>query len=704
MSASRPGRGARQDGQTIVLFALSVVAIMAMAGILIDGGMAWAHQRQAQAAADTADLAAAEAASSGTTTQMNTAARDIAASNGFAKDLVDCAGTTQPNKGVVVNRPPASGPHSAANDPDNANDYVEVITTRAMHTTFAAALGQSCWLVSARAVASISSTGVASCNFCVLSDWLGYSTFLIDNGADLRVDGDIVVNQDNWYGGTEAVNRCGTNPCTPPSCSDWNGLPSDQRIRMCGDSAYIAHSGGATDTVVSANTISINGGWQAARYQDVMRADQLAAGCQYHPEPLAYAQLANVCIGMPKIVDPLNDPANPANIIDPPDPNELSVPVADANGCPAGADVPTGSLTNPAKLSISSGPPTSYHTICPGLYFGGFSAFGDTGQPKITMQPGIYFMVGGGFQVTGTASIDGSAGVMIYNSGGNESFSSSTLPGSGLVPPCDTGTSTCLNPIITGGGNGLSGTPGSTSVNTTVTYRMSLLKVTGQPKPTGTIDFYDGQDPIGCTVAYSGDANHLVATCATSYPLFGTRWITAVYSGDAVYAPIGDTFKETINPPSGEAVGVIDICTGPVCGANASCNLAPCSQVVLHAPASGPYAGLLLFQARQSGLGVRLWPYDGAPACTGSWMTDGVPPDANPVPPPCGPIGGLNGTVYAPHQSTGASDWDVVVNLRTGGLANLQIIAAQISLAYESNSRLAYDATQFANGRIRLVE
>ena len=703
MDEHAPARSAGQDGQAIVLFALSLLAIVAMAGLLIDGGLAWGSHRQAQAAADTAALAAAKAASYGTSTQMNTAARDIAAANSFAKDLVDCTGTIQANKGVVVNRPPVSGPHSLANDPAGANDYVEVITTRAMRTTFAAAVGQGCWLVSARAVASIASTGVASCNFCVLSDWIGYSTFQVDNGADLRVDGDIVVNQDNWYSGTTAVNRCGTNPCTPPSCSDWNGLPSDSRIRMCGDSAYLAHSGGLTDTLVSARTISINGGWQTARYQDVMRADQLAAGCAYHPQPLAWAEPANVCIGMPKIADPLNDPANPVNIIDPPDPNEMTVPIAGENGCPVDARVPTGTFTNPAKLVISGGMSTSYHTICPGLYFGGFATNGDSRQPKVTMMPGTYFMVGGGFQVTGTASIDGSAGVMIYNSGGNESFSSSTLPGSGLVPPCDPGTSSCVDPVITGGSNGLSG-PSTAGVYADVTFTMRLQARSGLPKPTGTIAFFDGDELMSCTPAYGGDSTHLFAQCTVSYSLFGTRWITAVYSGDAVYAPIGDTRKLTVNPPAGENVGVLDICTGPVCGATAACNVAPCSQVVLHAPTSGPYAGLLFFQARQSGLGIRLWPYAGAPACTGSWMSDGVPPDPNPVPAPCGAIGGLSGTVYAPHQSTGSDDWDVVVNLRTGGLANLQIIAAQISLAYDSNTRLAYDSTVFANGRIRLIE
>lgn len=55
----RPARRRGEGGQAIVLFALVLVAIIAMAGLLIDGGMAWANRRQAQNAADTAALAAA---------------------------------------------------------------------------------------------------------------------------------------------------------------------------------------------------------------------------------------------------------------------------------------------------------------------------------------------------------------------------------------------------------------------------------------------------------------------------------------------------------------------------------------------------------------------------------------------------------------------------------------------------------------------
>jgi hypothetical protein len=407
---------------------------------------------------------------------------------------------------------------------------------------------------------------------------------------------------------------------------------------------------------------------------------------------------------MPKLADPLNDPAQPQNIIDPPDSSTLTVPVAGQDGCPAGADVPTGTLASPNQLSISGGAATSYHTVCPGLYYGGLSIYGDSRQNKVTMLPGVYFIVGGGFSIAGTASVLGE-GVTIFNSSGNDAFAESTLPGVGLVPPCDSGTSACLNPVITGGGNGLSG-PNAGSINTNITFHMQLLKVSGQPKPTGTIAFYDGQDPIACTPVYGGDANHLSADCTTSYPRFGSRWITAVYSGDTVYAPTGDTHKITINPPAGEAGDNIDICTGAVCGATAACNDPswPCSQVILRAPSSGPYAGMLFFQGRSLGLGVKLWPYVGEPACTGTWMTDGTPGDPNPIPAPCGPLGGLSGTIYAPHQSTGASDWDAFVDIRADGLANVQIIAAQINLTYDNDVRLTYDPTQFANGRLHLVE
>jgi hypothetical protein len=130
----------------------------------------------------------------------------------------------------------------------------------------------------------------------------------------------------------------------------------------------------------------------------------------------------------------------------------------------------------------------------------------------------------------------------------------------------------------------------------------------------------------------------------------------------------------------------------------------PCNQVILHAPTSGPYAGLLIFQDRASGLGLKIWPYAGAAACTGNWMTDGVPPDTHAIPAPCGPLGGLSGTIYAPHLKNGSQDHDAGINFRASGLANLQLISGTVSLTYPENTRFSYRPSDFANGQVHLVE
>jgi Putative Flp pilus-assembly TadE/G-like len=139
-----------EHGQMLVLFALCLIAIIAMAGLLIDSGMAWANRRQAQAAADTGALAAAHELTTGTGTDLTAAAaaRAVASANGFRAGT-DCAGAALLNSGVTVNHPPVMAGGAHIGDPA----YVEVITTRKMFTTFASAVGQGCWLVSARAVA-----------------------------------------------------------------------------------------------------------------------------------------------------------------------------------------------------------------------------------------------------------------------------------------------------------------------------------------------------------------------------------------------------------------------------------------------------------------------------------------------------------------------------------------------------------------------
>jgi hypothetical protein len=209
----------------------------------------------------------------------------------------------------------------------------------------------------------------------------------------------------------------------------------------------------------------------------------------------------------------------------------------------------------------------------------------------------------------------------------------------------------------------------------------------GSPVPAGTVDFYDGNVQI-CSasplVPVQVGKNPVKATCLTSFSIYGTRAISAVYAGDVVYNPAGDTLTETVKTPNGTTTGPITITTT--------------GKVDLAGPTSGPYAGLTLFQERGSNLTVTLAPGDSSAGnCPGNFLTKGVPPDPGKTPDACGDIGGLQGTVYAPNP-------DALVLIESAGMANLQVIAGKIEVDNGANSRFGFDASKFANSSIHLVE
>jgi hypothetical protein len=77
-------RRGEEGGQIIVLFALAMVAIIAMVGLVLDGGSAFSQRRGEQSAADLAALAAANSILiNGDETVATTIARYTAADNGF---------------------------------------------------------------------------------------------------------------------------------------------------------------------------------------------------------------------------------------------------------------------------------------------------------------------------------------------------------------------------------------------------------------------------------------------------------------------------------------------------------------------------------------------------------------------------------------------------------------------------------------------
>jgi hypothetical protein len=79
-----PERRSTASGQVLVLFTLSLAALMAFAGLALDGGSAFAQRRQQQTAADLGALAGAnDFLISGDQAQAIARARTIAGANGF---------------------------------------------------------------------------------------------------------------------------------------------------------------------------------------------------------------------------------------------------------------------------------------------------------------------------------------------------------------------------------------------------------------------------------------------------------------------------------------------------------------------------------------------------------------------------------------------------------------------------------------------
>jgi Flp pilus assembly protein TadG len=141
-------RGDRQGGQAIVLFALSLVGLLAMSGLVLDGGGAYAQRRGGQDASDLAAVAGATAyansfAAGGTefeaSTNAQTVARQIATANGYTTDAAE---------GVAVDVTISAAPLTDAT-------LVTVSITKPHLNAFATVIGQPVWDVTTEATASV---------------------------------------------------------------------------------------------------------------------------------------------------------------------------------------------------------------------------------------------------------------------------------------------------------------------------------------------------------------------------------------------------------------------------------------------------------------------------------------------------------------------------------------------------------------------
>ncbi|HEY7941038.1 MAG TPA: pilus assembly protein TadG-related protein [Candidatus Limnocylindrales bacterium] len=154
---SRYQRHARlrdERGQTLALFALMLVALLAATGFVIDVGGAWGMQRDQQKVADVAALAGATAEANGAThDQIIAAALASATGNGYQATEVHV--NIPPTQGAYAPGGNLSGPLSTndCSTPAKYPCWVEVILSRPHENTFSKVVGLNSFPVSGRGVA-----------------------------------------------------------------------------------------------------------------------------------------------------------------------------------------------------------------------------------------------------------------------------------------------------------------------------------------------------------------------------------------------------------------------------------------------------------------------------------------------------------------------------------------------------------------------
>ena len=222
----------KESGQALIIIAFAIIGIVAIVGLAIDGAAKFSDQRHAQNAADTAAMAAAltrvdtladaETNSSISTTpeicssESMSGASDVcvalvldgldrAASNGYDNFT---------NNTVKVYSPPVSGFYK-----DN-KDYVQVIITSTINTTFSKVIGRTQLTNIVQAVAYAKpgfnlTDGAMIISYdpdpnCSTGGTGGYS---------VSVSGSATVN---LYGGGIFLNSNGVCGFTIPNCADLN--------------------------------------------------------------------------------------------------------------------------------------------------------------------------------------------------------------------------------------------------------------------------------------------------------------------------------------------------------------------------------------------------------------------------------------------------------------------------------------------------
>lgn len=173
------GRGLTgRSGQTMILLALTVTAVLTVSGLILDGGMIYFEKRRMQAAVDAGAFGGSHELRRGRRdleSQVRPAVVNDTTLNGFSDS----------NSTIVVSLPPISG--TAIGD----TNFLEVSIERAVPTTFLRMLGVTASTVRARAVAGLK----ADVDACVIAlDPDDSDALKVNGNPNLTVNCGVMVN------------------------------------------------------------------------------------------------------------------------------------------------------------------------------------------------------------------------------------------------------------------------------------------------------------------------------------------------------------------------------------------------------------------------------------------------------------------------------------------------------------------------------
>ena len=171
-----------ESGQTLVLAAACMIALVGILGLSVDAGVLRYQKRQMQNAADAAALAGAlEVSACGGTANcsaMQSAVQSSLTENGLTGSfLSNCSARTGTRLEITLNNPPCA----LSSDPNrNVSSFVEVVASEPVPTVFARVLNVNSVAILARAEAN---APPPTCVFAL--DPSGSNAFVLNSGTTL---------------------------------------------------------------------------------------------------------------------------------------------------------------------------------------------------------------------------------------------------------------------------------------------------------------------------------------------------------------------------------------------------------------------------------------------------------------------------------------------------------------------------------------